>query len=402
MRFSIVRLFTLGVIFVAAVLGWWFLGTVTMHRANLFSSRLGDMVESLWGAPLIQEAPRLYVKMPGSDKTRQLLPSKNDIEVALDLDYRRKGLVWYSTFVCDFSGTYAVTNTDEVARKVRVHFRFPSAARTYDRFSFNLDGEKLDIPVDTAEGINEIVEVEPGRTREFRVTYRTRGLGEWRYRPDREKGRYRRLSMAVRTDFHDYDFPEGSLSPMKKEREGDGMLLTWSAEDLLTSQDIGVVMPERLNPGPLSGRVTFFAPVCLFFFFLMVTTISILKGVPIHPMHYLFVAAGFFAFHLLFAYLVDHLNVHLSFVLSAAVSVGLVTGYLAAVLRGAFPWKIAVAGQLFYLVLFSYSFFLEGMTGLTVTIGSVVTLAVLMRLTAHVDWEKVFVRPGETLPSTTV
>jgi hypothetical protein len=98
-------------------------------------------------------------------------------------------------------------------------------------------------------------------------------------------------------------------------------------------------------------------------------------------MHYLFVAAGFFAFHLLLAYLVDHLGMHGAFFLSAA-------------LGKRFPWKLAAAGQVFYLALFSYSFFLKGMTGLTVAIGSVATLAVLMKVTAGVDWEGVFSKGG--------
>jgi inner membrane protein involved in colicin E2 resistance len=115
-------------------------------------------------------------------------------------------------------------------------------------------------------------------------------------------------------------------------------------------------------------------------------------GIEIHPMHYLFVAAGFFSFHLLLAYLVDHVGVHPSFLISGLISVFLVTSYLSAALGRRFPWRIAAAGQLFYLILFSYSFFLKGMTGLTVAIGSVVTLAVLMKVTAHLNWNEVFSR----------
>ena len=116
-------------------------------------------------------------------------------------------------------------------------------------------------------------------------------------------------------------------------------------------------------------------------------------------MHYLFVTGGFFAFHLLFAYLVDLINVHLAFVITSIVSVGLVVSYLRAALGEQFPWKIAAAGQLFYLVLFSYSFFLDGMTGLTVTIGSILTLAMLMRLTAGLDWREVFGQRKALAPS---
>jgi inner membrane protein involved in colicin E2 resistance len=104
------------------------------------------------------------------------------------------------------------------------------------------------------------------------------------------------------------------------------------------------------------------------------------------------VAAGFFAFHLLLTYFVGHINVHLAFLISAVTSVSLVTSYLSAALGKKIPWKIAIAGQLFFLVLFSYSFFIKGITGLTVAIGSVVTLAILMRLTATLDWNKVFAK----------
>lgn len=38
------------------------------------------------------------------------------------------------------------------------------------------------------------------------------------------------------------------------------------------------------------------------------------------------------------------------------------------------------------MVLFSYSFFFEGLTGLTITIGAIVTLALLMITTAKVNW----------------
>ena len=42
---------------------------------------------------------------------------------------------------------------------------------------------------------------------------------------------------------------------------------------------------------------------------------------------------------------------------------------------------------------------LKGITGLTVAIGSVVTLAVLMRITAGVDWSTVFAKkPGKGTP----
>ncbi|MCP4645032.1 MAG: cell envelope integrity protein CreD, partial [bacterium] len=291
---------------------------------------------------------------------------------------RKKGLIWYPTYVCDFDGAYTIKNEEKVAQKVRVHFDFPNRDGTYDDFGMFVDGERVAATVNTREGLGEIVELAPGQSAEFQVIYRTRGIRDWRYAMDPNVGRVQGLNLAVATDFKDVDYPEGCLSPMSAEEADGGMRLTWAATDLITREGIGVIIPEKLNPGPLTSRITFFAPVCLVFFFVLVATINILYKVNIHPMHYLFVAAGFFAFHLLLAYMAGHVHIHLAFAISAVVSVTLVTSYLSGALRGGFPWKVAAAGQLFFLVLFSYTFFLEGITGLAVAIGSVVTLAVLM------------------------
>ncbi|HPO16185.1 MAG TPA: inner membrane CreD family protein [Candidatus Hydrogenedentes bacterium] len=384
------RIIAITLIFLVACAAWMNLGNVTAKRSIDSSGRLGPHVEALWGAPLVQEGVSLTAEIPGNPKGRCVLPAKNIITVTLETDYRKKGLIWYPTYLCSFQGAYTITNLESVAQKFRIHFKFPCPGATYDEFSAVLDGKQLQETIDTSEGIAEILELSPGASADFQVAYKTRGIREWRYKPGTDAGRVQNLNLVVNTSFRAVDYPDGCLSPMSSQAAGDGMTLHWKAADLITKQDIGVIIPERLNPGPLTARITFFAPVCLIFFFVLVLTINILYKVNIHPMHYLFVAAGFFAFHLLLAYMAGLVHIHLAFIISAIVSVTLVTTYLSAALRGQFPWKIAAAGQIFFLVLFSYSFFLKGITGLTVAIGSVVTLAILMKVTAHVDWESVF------------
>jgi hypothetical protein len=51
--------------------------------------------------------------------------------------------------------------------------------------------------------------------------------------------------------------------------------------------------------------------------------------------------------------------------------------------------EVAIA-QLVYLIGFSYAFFFEGFTGLAVTIGSIITLFVMMQSTARIDWARRF------------
>jgi hypothetical protein len=53
-------------------------------------------------------------------------------------------------------------------------------------------------------------------------------------------------------------------------------------------------------------------------------------------------------------------------------------------------WKVAAVesgiAQLIYLVLFSYALFNEGWSGLTITIGAILTLFVVMQLTGRIRW----------------
>src|SRR3954447_16145236 len=89
-----------------------------------------------------------------------------------------------------------------------------------------------------------------------------------------------------------------------------------------------MTVPEKLQPGPLGGEVSSFARLSLVFFFFLMFIITTLRNIDLHPMNYFFLAAAFFAFHLLLAYLVDHISIHAAMIISSVVSVALVVSYL--------------------------------------------------------------------------
>ena len=107
-------------------------------------------------------------------------------------------------------------------------------------------------------------------------------------------------------------------------------------------------------------------------------------------MNYFFIAAAFFSFHLLLAYLVDHLALHLSLLICSAVSIFLVISYMRLVVGVRFAYLEIGVSQLVYLVLFSYAFLLEGLTGLAITICCILTLFLVMQYTAKLDWKTQF------------
>jgi inner membrane protein involved in colicin E2 resistance len=182
------------------------------------------------------------------------------------------------------------------------------------------------------------------------------------------------------------------MSPTTKIETGNGWDLTWSYKNLVAGYGIGMTMPEKLQPGPLAGQISYFAPVSLFFFFFLMFIISTMRGIDLHPMNYFFFAAAFFSFHLLLAYLVDHISIHLAFVICSLVSTFLVVTYARLVVGMRFAAVEAGLAQLIYLVLFSYAFFFKGFTGLSITIGAILTLFVVMQMTGRIRWEEKFAR----------
>src|SRR5437763_2787169 len=120
-----------------------------------------------------------------------------------------------------------------------------------------------------------------------------------------------------------------------------------------------MVMPEELQPGPLAGRISCFAPVSLLFFFFVMFIIATLRRIALHPMHFFFLATSFFAFHLLLAYLADHISIHLAFAICSAVSIFLVVSYLRIVVDARSAFCAAAIAQFVYPVLSSHAFFFK-------------------------------------------
>ena len=70
-----------------------------------------------------------------------------------------------------------------------------------------------------------------------------------------------------------------------------GMELVWRYSNLISGFDIDVAMPEKLQPGPLAGEISGFAPISLLLFFFVMFVVTTVRKVELHPMNYFFLAA---------------------------------------------------------------------------------------------------------------
>lgn len=423
------RLLAIGFIWLCCAAAWAALGSTLAVRSGAVSGELTQEVRALWGPPLDQAPPsavgterhavrvkeqrfderaRRYFEVERQDEvetTHPLVLDRSDLDVHLALEQRQKGLLWFPTYAASFVGRYTLRNDSAEAREARVAFPLEASGVTYDGFAVTGDdGRPIEVtfeqPGEPTRARSDAVfrrRVAPGEAIGFTVSYRARGTERWAYGLEGEglgpeKGRARNFRLTLATDFDAVDFPAGSLSPSEHGPVHGGWRGTWRFEQIVGTKAIGIVLPERLNPGPLAAKLTFFAPVSLLFFFFVTGMLLAARGRSIHPMNYFLLACAFFAFHLLFAYLIDHWAIAPSFVAASVVSVALVVTY-ARLFVGLRTAVLQVGlSQLVYLVLFSVTFFWKGYTGLAVTVGAILTLFVVMQLTGRTDWERAFGR----------
>jgi len=402
------RIIAITFIFICTSIAWAILGGTIFSRTYDSSSISSDRVASTWGTAQNQGPPTasfktytehqqeflensIKVMKTVKDETVTAIPLESSrIDVDLDLEHRQKGLLWYSTYKVAFSGVYDFRNSSDKEQTIDFKLHFPTSQAIYDNLSFTVDGKPVSIS-NEKNAATSSVKIAAGKTAQLAVSYSSQGLNEWRYSfSGDEVSQVRDFRLRMKTNFKDIDFPDNTLSPSDKTETATGWDLNWSYKSLLSGYQIAMVMPEKLQPGPLAGRISFFAPVSLFFFFFLMLIITTMRGIDLHPMNYFFLAAAFFSFHLLLAYLVDHLSIHVSFAISAAVSVFLVVSYLRLVVGIRFASREAALAQFIYLVMFSYAFFLKGFTGLAITIGSVLSLFVVMQITGRIRWAEKF------------
>jgi len=339
----------------------------------------------------VEEKGKKVEKIQTFSIPHDIPPNSSKVNADFHLDYRQKGLLWFSTYKVVFGGTYTYQNLTGKDQNIRIELPLPAKQAVYDGLEIALDGAPLKIVIGGTQ-VSAGAYIPAGATGTIKASYKSQGLDTWSYQLSQGEGvaRINDFHLAVKTDFDGFDFPENTLSPTEKRKTADGWELKWDYQNLVSGFNVALRMPQKLQPGPLAGKISYFAPVSLFFFFFLIFILSTLRGIDLHPMNYFFLAAAFFAFHLLMAYLCDHISIHAAFVISSLVSILLVVSYLRLVVNLRFAVVDAGLSQLIYLVLFSYAFFFEGFTGLAVTIGAILTLFVVMQMTGKIKWEERF------------
>jgi hypothetical protein len=394
------KLVAIAIIWAGASIAWAVLAQTLVQRTAESDNDQRAALERLGGSPQTQEVPTFFydvpiapprgprIHLPPSVRTTGAAPASSQIRVDLDLDQREKGLLWYSTYAVAFESAYTVRNSGPAAT-LRVSMPLAAQGATFDGVRVEIGGTQL--PAVTQGGVvSASMPVASHATTIVRFAYRSHGAGTWAYRFGSDSTDIRDFDLVMNTNFRAIDFPAHTLAPTAEQQTPRGWVLTWSYRNLISGNGIGMTFPERLQPGPLAERITGWAPVALLFYFFVLVVVTVLRNIDLHPVNYFFIAAAFFAFHLLFAYTIDRMPLGSAFALASAVSLFLTISYLRLVVGVRFAAVEAGLAQFFYLILFSLALFNEGTSGLSITIGAIVTLFLCMQWTGRIRWSERF------------
>jgi hypothetical protein len=406
---SVKKITAIVLIFIVTSIAWMILGASNSSRTSTSFGSLKSQVANLYGSRLSIESPKCYTKTTKHReettgnlkrivehheyKHHELI--KSDVVINVYLDQRKKGNLWFPTFKARFEGKYTFLVDEPSKNNIYLYSTLNSSDSIYNNLYLNINNKDIAnvLPLINKQEI-PVVPLNDN-TVQLAVSYDATGMEEIRYLITAGRDEIAQINdfnLVITTDFDLYDFPSSMMSPTYKNKTEKGYDLIWELNKTITGKNIGLIIPNKLNPGEIITRVSFFAPVSLLFFFVVLLMFSVALKINLHPMHFFFLAATFFSFHLMFSYFSDQINIYLSFAISAVVSLILTVTYMRLISPKKMAFVYAPVIQFIYLIIFSFSFFFDGITGIIVTVCAVITLFILMQATGRINWDEEFKR----------
>lgn len=344
-----------------------------------------DSVKQIWGGNLAQPMPSIRYKRFGSD-----VPSLNkgevsasDIAVILDLDYRKKGLVYYTGYNAQFLGKYTLRNPEN--EKIYLSFIFPYPTTPGEGMLQNvklLVGGQEDIE-DTEYQPNLALwtgVLEPAQTLDITVSYNGRGLDQFEYGFESNKQvNHFQMKIDVR-GAKELDYAESTMPPTEPIQENlTGKILLWKLDRTLTQFNIGVILPDKLDIEQQLSIMAWRAPFFFFLFFISVIALLRLVKEPLNLLQMGIISVAYFLFYPLFAYLIMYLDLYYAFALSFGILGLLIFNYTRTLYGAKLAFAVLVA-YTFYLGVTSIAALLPTYTGVILTVEGVILIGIVMQV----------------------
>jgi len=356
-------------------------------RQNFAGSDLHQDVIERWGAPISQPAPSVrYVESGSVFNSLHPLPlDRQSITLDAAMNYRKRGLIYFSGFEFGFHGNYAVSNPEP--HDIDIVFVFPVHADKNrillsDR-TFLVNGEPA--PIDLDEVTDKMVwtgRLAAGKSVEFEIAFNGRGLDLFTYQLDPSLP-VREFDLDVRIQGGDnYDYAAGVVPAHTVAVGDDEARLAWHFPSLESGVPVGVTLPsERSYDGIILTMIRRSWAVFLLFFAAVVgLSLHFERRLQRHESY--LIAASYAFFFVLLPYLAAYMHFYLGYILASLAIGGLLHVHLVRIFSTAARAHV-IGLILALLVLPTLAVILQNYTGLIYSLEILLGLALLMVLTTR-------------------
>jgi hypothetical protein len=371
------------------VFATWVIAAQVEQRNDFAGSHVAQDVESRWGAPVAQPAPSLRYVQSGTIFTelKKLPFDRQEIKIDAKMNYRKRGLRYFSGFDFALTAVYRVKNAEP--NDIDVAFIFPielnKSQVLLSELTFQVDGR--DAELDLGRGGNRLVwtgRIAKGQSTEFHIRYQARGLESFVYKLDPSlPARNVQLHVGV-AGGENFDYPAGVLSASNVTQTRAGVALDWAFPSLESGVNLGVILPAEKTFDSIIATMArrAWVPFLAFAAILLLLSARHERALLFYE-SWLLAAAFGFTFVLL-AYLAAFLNFYLAYAIALLGLGGAVVLYLQRLMPGERRetlWCIWVATMLIP----TAAVILQGYTGLIYTLEILAALLGVMALSIRAD-----------------
>lgn len=358
-------------------------------RTDFAATELAGDVESRWGAPVEQAAPSVRA-VPSGTVFTELAPlplSAQHVTVKAAMNYRKRGLAYFSGFDFVFDGRFVAENPR--AHDIDVAFVFPVEVDKSQVLLSELAFEVNDAPasLDLGPGGDRLVwtgRLPVGGKADFRIRYRARGLESFVYRLDPSlPARDVKLELEV-TGGDNVDYPPFVLAANEVKRGGGTATLTWAFPSLESGVALGAVLPSLKQYDALMATMAGRALVPGLAFLVALTLLSLKHRRRLAAFEVLLAAAAFGFTSVLLAYLGAFVHFLAAWAFTMSFMGAAVVLFVSRLFPGE-PKRWLVGGWVATMVLPTLAVLLPGYTGLLYTLEILAALLATMVLATRAE-----------------
>ncbi|MCP4002877.1 MAG: hypothetical protein GY725_01650 [bacterium] len=369
-------------------------------RQGFANADLHQDVLDRWGAPVVQPAPSVrYVESGSVFNSLESLPlDRQHVKLDAAMNYRKRGLVYFSGFEFDFNGAYTVTNPE--AHPIDLVFVFPVQVARQSMLSdlqFFVNSAPAELPLaDKVDKLTWTGRLDPGASVSFEIRFRGRGLEAFTYVVDPELP-VRDLALEIDiAGGKNYDYGPGVFPATSSKATDEGVKLRWDFLSLEGGFPFGVIVPsERSFDSIMFTMIRRSWSTWLLFFAGLIMLATLLER-PLQRYEAYLASAGYAFFYVLLPYLAAYMHFYAAYALCCGIIGVLLVGYLSSALsREARPQLIALVVSL--LVVPTLAVILRRYTGLIYALEILAGIALLMVMTTRPGFRAALARLEQDL-----